>query len=48
MAVIGQAIANLPQIVLDLDGDDVIAVGTLGILYGFRDNLADATLVEGP
>ena len=47
MEVIGQATENLPQIVLDLDGDEVIAVGTLGILYGFRDNLADAPLVEG-
>lgn len=45
--VIGQATEDLPQIVLDLDGDDILAVGTLGIVYGFRDNLADATLVEG-
>ena len=47
MVIIGQATENLPQILLDLDGDDIIAVGTLGILYGFRDNLADAPLVEG-
>lgn len=47
MVVIGQATENLPQIILDLDGDDVVAVGTLGILYGFRDNLADAPIVEG-
>ena len=35
------------QILLDVEGDDILAVGTLGILYGFRDNLADAPVVEG-
>lgn len=45
--VLGQATENLPQVLLDLDGDDIYAVGTLGILYGFRDNLADAPIVEG-
>ena len=47
MVVIGQATENLPQLILELDGDDILAVGTLGILYGFRDNLADAPLVKG-
>ncbi len=47
MVVIGQATENLPQILLEIDGDDVLAIGTLGILYGFRDNLADAPIVEG-
>lgn len=45
--VIGQATENLPQVLLDIDGDDIIAVGTLGLAYGFRDNLADAPIVEG-
>lgn len=45
--VIGQATEDLPQIVLEVDGDDVLAVGTMGIAYGFRDNLADAVVVEG-
>ncbi len=45
--VIGQATEDLPQIVLDLDGDDVLAIGTMGIAYGFRGNLADAVVVEG-
>jgi arsenite oxidase small subunit len=45
--VLGQATENLPQILLDIDGDDIYAVGTLGIFYGFRDNLADVTIVEG-
>ena len=47
MVVIGQATENLPQILLDLDGDEIFAVGTLGIAYGFRDNLLDVPLVEG-
>ena len=45
--VLGQATENLPQILLDGEGDAIVAVGTLGILYGFRDDLADAPLVEG-
>jgi arsenite oxidase small subunit len=45
--VIGQATENLPQVLLDIDGDDIYAVGTLGLAYGFRENLADAPLVEG-
>lgn len=47
MVVLGQATENLPQILLDLDGDDIVAVGTIGILYGFRNNLADAPIVKG-
>jgi len=45
--VIGQATENLPQVLLDIDGDDIYAVGTLGLAFGFRDNLADAPIVEG-
>ena len=45
--VLGQATENLPQVLLDIDGDDIIAIGTLGIFYGFRDNLADVQIVEG-
>ncbi len=45
--VLGQATENLPQILLDIDGDDIFAIGTLGIFYGFRDNLADVQIVEG-
>jgi arsenite oxidase small subunit len=47
MVVLGQATQNLPQVILELDGDDINAVGTLGIMYGFRDNLADAPIVDG-
>ena len=45
--VIGQATENLPQIVLETAGDDIHAVGTMGIAYGFRGNLSDAVVVEG-
>lgn len=47
MVVLGQATENLPQLILEIEGDDIVAVGTLGIMYGFRDNLADVPLVEG-
>ena len=45
--VIGQATENLPQVLLDIEGDDIFAVGTLGLAYGFRESLADAPIVEG-
>ena len=45
MVVIGQATENLPQVILEVDGNDVLAVGMNGIVYGFRDNLADAPAV---
>lgn len=34
MVVAGHAVQPLPQIVLELDGDDVVAVGVAGLLYG--------------
>jgi arsenite oxidase small subunit len=45
MVVLGQATENLPQVILEVDGDDIFAVGVNGIIYGFRDNLADAPSV---
>lgn len=45
--VIGQATEDLPQVLLEIEDDDIFAVGTMGIAYGFRDNLADAVVVEG-
>lgn len=45
--VIGQATEDLPQILLDVESDDVFAVATMGIAYGFRDNLTDAVVVAG-
>ena len=38
------ATQNLPQIALEVDGDDVYAVGVSGLVYGYRDNLADGNL----
>lgn len=41
------ATQNLPQITLETDGKDVFATGITGLVYGFRDNLADGTLPDG-
>ncbi len=35
----GQAYQSLPQILLEVDGDDVYAVGVFGLIYGRYDNL---------
>lgn len=34
----GHATASLPQIVLETEGDDIIAVGVMGLLYGYSQN----------
>ncbi|PZC45215.1 MAG: arsenite oxidase small subunit [Chloroflexi bacterium] len=44
MVVIGQATENLPQITLTVENGDIVATGVLGIIYGYRDNLADGEL----
>ena len=41
------ATQNLPQVILKLDDDGIVAVGVLGLIYGFRNNLADGDLAEG-
>lgn len=33
------AVQNLPQIMLEVEGDDIYAVGVQGLIYGFPDNL---------
>jgi arsenite oxidase small subunit len=38
MVVSGHATQGLPQVLLELDGDDIIATGVLGLLYGLTDN----------
>lgn len=38
MVISGHATQGLPQAILELDGDDIVAVGMLGLLYGFHDN----------
>ncbi len=39
MLVAGHATQSLPQIVLEADGNDLHAVGILGLIYGVHDNL---------
>lgn len=37
--VSGQAYQSLPQVLLEIDGDDIYAVGMFGLIYGRYDNL---------
>jgi len=37
--VSGQAYESLPQVMLELDGDDIYAVGIMGLLFGRNENL---------
>ncbi len=39
MIVSGHATESLPQVLMELDGDDIYAVGMLGLIYGRYDNL---------
>lgn len=36
----GVAQVPLPRVELEVDGDDVVAVGVNGLIYGYRENLA--------
>ncbi len=38
----GQAYQSVPQVLLELDGDDVYAVGMMGLLYGRNSNLIES------
>ena len=38
MVVAGHATDNLPQVVLELEGDDIYAQGVLGLIYGYSSN----------
>lgn len=40
--VSGQAYQSIPQVLLEVDGDDVYAVGIMGLLFGRNQNLLDA------
>ena len=44
--VSGQAYQSLPQIVLELDGDEIYAVGVLGLIFGRSENLMTAERQE--
>ncbi len=36
--VAGHATERLPQIILEIDGDDIYATGIVGLLYGYHEN----------
>lgn len=38
MIVSGHAVESLPQIVLAIDGDDIVATGVMGLFYGYSQN----------
>jgi len=40
--VSGQAYQSIPQVLLELDGDDIYAVGMMGLIFGRNTNLLDA------
>ncbi len=39
MIVGGHGTESLPQVLLELDGDEIFAVGLIGLIYGRYDNL---------
>ncbi len=39
MIISGHATESLPQVLLELEGDDIYAVGMMGLIYGRYDNL---------
>jgi len=42
MVVSGHATASLPQIALELDGDDIVAIGVMGLFFGHTRNPSGA------
>jgi arsenite oxidase small subunit len=38
MVISGHATQGLPQVILELDKDNIVAVGILGLIFGFHDN----------
>ena len=38
MVISGHATQGLPQILLELDGDDIVATGVMGLIFGYVDN----------
>lgn len=39
--VSGQAFESLPQVLLEIEGDDIFAVGVMGLIFGRVNNLID-------
>lgn len=42
MVVSGHSAASLPQIVLELEGDNIVATGVMGLFYGYNRNPSGA------
>ncbi len=42
MVVSGHATQSLPQVMLEVEGDEIFAIGMLGLIYGLNDNLIGA------
>ncbi|MFQ5691815.1 MAG: arsenate reductase (azurin) small subunit, partial [Nitrospinota bacterium] len=40
MVAAGQATESLPQVRLEVRGDDIYATGVMGLIYGYHSNLA--------
>jgi len=40
--VSGQAYQSIPQVLLELDGDDIYAVGMMGLIFGRNKNLIES------
>lgn len=38
MVVSGHATEGLPQVLLEVEGDEIYAIGMLGLIFGFHDN----------
>jgi len=47
MVAMGQATQNLPQVILDIDGDAVMAGGLLRLVYGYDNAIEGGELVGG-
>ncbi len=41
MVISGHATEGLPQIILETDGDEIIATGVMGLVFGYSDNRVD-------
>lgn len=41
MVVAGHATLGLPQITLEIDGNDIFATGVMGLIFGYHDNSVD-------
>ncbi|VAX02708.1 Arsenite oxidase small subunit precursor [hydrothermal vent metagenome] len=42
IVISGQAYESLPQVLLELDGDDIYAVGMMGLIFGRHKNLLES------